>query len=154
MRIEKIFPEYFNRFEMPEGAREEKITVYRACRSGRCDRESFLPTFEENGNHVSSGDDEKDPGQYSLSTYEKPKDIKRFASMVSDFQVPYQIAIGVTNPIYGLVQRTRERKVKLKSSHVDWWLYKDAAPYKDFELIEDFEAHLQKYRREREVRNE
>ncbi len=47
-RIEKIFPDYFNRFVLPEGAREECIPVYRACKSGKCDRESFLPTFEEN----------------------------------------------------------------------------------------------------------
>ena len=44
-RIEKIFPDYFDRFEMPAGAREENIKVYRACRSGKCDRDSFLPSF-------------------------------------------------------------------------------------------------------------
>ena len=48
-RIEKIFPDYFDRFEMPAGAREENIKVYRACRSGKCDRDLFLPSFEENG---------------------------------------------------------------------------------------------------------
>lgn len=48
-RIEKIFPDYFQRFQLPEGAREESIKVYRACRSGRCDKASFLPSFEERG---------------------------------------------------------------------------------------------------------
>lgn len=48
-RIEKIFPDYFQRFKLPDGAREELIKVYRACRSGKCDKNSFLPSFEENG---------------------------------------------------------------------------------------------------------
>lgn len=71
-RIEKIFPDYFDRFEMPAGAREENIKVYRACRSGKCDRDSFLPSFEENGFALNPLADPTDPGQYSLSTFEKP----------------------------------------------------------------------------------
>ena len=58
------------------------------------------------------------PQLFSLSTYEKPKDIKRFASMDSDMQVPFKIAIGFTVPVYGLVQRTRER-IEKRGSHVD-----------------------------------
>ena len=45
-RSERIFPDYFERFQLPDGAREESIKVYRACRSGKCDRDSFLPSFE------------------------------------------------------------------------------------------------------------
>ena len=79
-RIEKIFPDYFQRFKLPDGAREESIKVYRACRSGRCDKNSFLPSFEENGCVLNPMADSTDPGQYSLSTFEKPKDVKRFAN--------------------------------------------------------------------------
>lgn len=144
-RIERIFPDYFERFQLPDGAREESIRVYRACRSGKCDRDSFLPSFEEKGYVLNPLADPTDPGQYSLSTYEKPKDIKRYASLTSDMQVPYQIAIGETNPRHGLVQRTRER-TKRKTSHVDWWLYRDAAPYEEFELIADFEKYFHNIR--------
>ena len=145
-RLAKIFPDYFEKFELPEGAKEEEIQVYRACRSGKCDKESFLPTYEQNGYKLLFAADETDPGQYSLSTYEKPNHIKRFASMCSDMQVPYKIAIGVTNPKYGLVQRTRERK-KGSGSHVDWWLYKDATPHEEFEVIPNFEEHLLSYKK-------
>lgn len=148
-KMEKIFPDYFKRFELPEGAGEELIQVYRACRSGKCDRESFLPSFEEKGCNVSLLSDPTDPSEYSLSTYEKPKDIKRFASMTSDMKVPYQIALGETNPKYGLVQRTKKRKPECKSSHVDWWLYKDAAPYKEFKIIENFEEYITNYKKAR-----
>lgn len=152
--IEKIFPDYFSRFHLPDGAKEEYIKVYRVCRSGKCDKDSFLPSFEENGFVVNPLCDEKDPGQYSLSTYEKPNDVKRFAGVMSDMQVPYTIAIGETNPKHGLVQRTKER-TKRRTSHVDWWLYKDASPYNEFEMIDNFEDHLQNYLQEREkVKNE
>lgn len=97
-RIEKIFPDYFDRFEMPAGAREENIKVYRACRSGKCDRDSFLPSFEENGFALNPLADPTDPGQYSLSTFEKPTHVKRFAGAISDMKVPYQIAIGMIKP--------------------------------------------------------
>lgn len=148
-RIEKIFPDYFQRFQLPDGAREECIKVYRACRSGKCDKNSFLPSFEEKGYVWNPLADVTDPGQYSLSTYEKPTDVKRFAGVMSDMKVPYQIAIGETSPRHGLVQRTRER-TKKRTSHVDWWLYKDALPYEEFEMIVDFEGYLQNYMKERE----
>lgn len=83
-RIEKIFPDYFKRFALPEGASEESIRVYRACRSGKCDKDSFLPSFEEHGFTLDPLADPDDPGQYSLSTYEKPTHIKRYASLMSD----------------------------------------------------------------------
>ncbi|MDO4266461.1 MAG: hypothetical protein Q4C63_08405 [Eubacteriales bacterium] len=152
-RIEKIFPDYFDRFKLPFGAREESLKVYRACRSGKCDRASFLPSFEEHGYQLNPSADPEDPGQYSLSTFEKPTHVKRFAGATSDMEVPYQIAIGFTDPKHGLVQRTRERKKK-SGSHVDWWLYRDATPYDEFEMIIDFEEHLNAYIQERDKENE
>lgn len=150
-RIEKIFPDYFQRFKLPDGAREERIKVYRACRSGKCDKDSFLPSFEENGYVINPLVDSSDPGQYSLSTFEKPKDVKRFAGVMSDMKIPYQIAIGETDPRHGVVQRTKER-TKKRTSHVDWWLYKDASPYEEFEMIVDFEKYFQNYIKERDER--
>lgn len=150
-RIEKIFPDYFQRFKLPDGAREERIKVYRACRSGKCDKDSFLPSFEENGYVINPLVDSSDPGQYSLSTFEKPKDVKRFAGVMSDMKIPYQIAIGETDPRHGLVQRTKER-TKKRTSHVDWWLYKDASPYEEFKMIIDFEKYFQNYIKERDER--
>lgn len=148
-RIEKIFPDYLQRFGLPDGAREESIRGYRACRSGKCDKDSFLPSYVENGFVLNPMIDPTDPSQYSLSTYEKPTDVKRFAGVISDMKVPYQIAVGETNPRHGLAQRTKER-TKRRTSHVDWWLYKDASPYEEFEMIADFEAYLQDYIKKRD----
>ena len=143
-RLEKIFPDYFEKFELPSGAHEEEIKAYRACATGECDEMSFIPSFEENGYQYLEDDDPKDPSVYSLSLFEKPKDVKRFASMTSEFQVPYKIALGITASECGLVQRTRERTRK-RTSHIDWWLYLGAMPHKYFELIPDFENYLTLY---------
>ncbi|MGP1594308.1 MAG: hypothetical protein ACTTH8_03575 [Treponema sp.] len=144
--MKEVFPDYLDKFDLPKIARKESIKVYRACRSGKCDNESFLPSFEEKGCDENLLSDPKDPSEYSLSTYEKPKDIKRFASLTSDMKVPYRIAIGETKPQYGLVQRTKERKPGYKSSHVDWRLYKDATPYKAFKIIDNFEKYYENYK--------
>lgn len=143
-KLEKFFPQYFELFTMPEGAGAEEITVYRACKTWKCDKESFTPTFEENGLKYLDGDDPSDPGVYSLSTFEKAKDVKRFVMTSENHPKPHKIAIGVTNPECGIVQRTKDRKgKKYKSSHMDWWLYEGAEPQKYFSIIENFEEYLE-----------
>lgn len=144
--MKEVFPDYLDKFDLSKIARKESIKVYRACRSGKCDKASFLPSFEEKGCDTNLLSDPEDPSEYSLSTYENPKHIQRFASLTSDMQVPYKIAIGETEPQYGLVQRTKERKPGHKSSHVDWWLYKDATPYHAFKIIDNFETYYENYK--------
>lgn len=46
-QAEKKFPLYFNNFEIPEWAREQELEVFRACATGKVDRESFMNSFEE-----------------------------------------------------------------------------------------------------------
>lgn len=146
--MERKFPSYFENFTMPVGAREERLTVYRACQTGKADNESFMSTYEENGFKCPDDMDIDDPGVYSLSVYEKPKDVKRFAAMTSSFHVPYAIAIGETAPKHGLIQPTRERTGR-RGSHVDWWLYENASPQDEFSVVDDFDAYLKQYRKEK-----
>lgn len=115
--------------------------MFRACATGKVDRESFMNSFEENGYKISKDGDEHDPQEYSLSTYIKFRDVKRFMVMDSRYGVPFVIAKGVTKPVHGICLETREWKrnlgIKYKGSHVDWWLYTDAEPYKEFEVFEN-----------------
>ena len=101
-QAEKKFPSYFVNFQIPEWAREQKLEVYRACRTGKVERESFLNC---------------------------------------SYGVPFVIAKGVTNPVHGICLETKEWKrnlgIKYKGSHVDWWLYADAEPYIEFEVIDN-----------------
>ncbi len=140
-QAEKKFPSYFTNFEMPKWAREQELEVYRACATGKVDHESFLNSYEENGFQISAGGDKKNPQEYSLSTYLKFKDVKRFMTMDSRFGIPFVIAKGITNPVHGICLETREWKrnlgMKYKGSHVDWWLYTDAEPCREFEVIEN-----------------
>lgn len=146
-KLKKKFPSYFENFQLPEGAREQRFEVFRACKTQKVDRESFTPTFEENECLDCDGDDLSDPGLYSLSTYGKPKDIKRFANTNHQFRPPYKIAKGITEPTCGLSQITKERKPKRKDSHIDWWIYENAEPHQHFELIENFEEFYEDYKK-------
>lgn len=145
--IEKKFPEYFSNFEIPEWAKPDVLEVYRACSTGRVDRESFLNSYEENGFKPLPGIEITEPSMYSLSTYTKYRDVKRFMSMTSKFGVPYVIATGKTNPEYGVCLETKVWKKMLgeksKTSHVDYWLYEGSTPWFDFQMCEDIAADKQ-----------
>lgn len=138
-QIAKKFPFYFKNFEIPEWAREQELEVYRACATGKVDRLSFLNSFEENGFEISAGGDIADPSEYSLSTYTKFKDVKRFMKLDSRYGVPFVIAKGITKTAHGICLETKEWKSKLgikyKGSHVDWWLYENARPWEEFEEV-------------------
>lgn len=138
--IEKKFPKYFDNIKIPEWAREQNLEVYRACPTQKADELSFLNTYEENDFKIPIDSTEDNPSNYSLSVYRKFNDVKRFLTMTSKYNVPYTIAKGTTNPIYGICLETKEWKKylnnkKYKSSHVDWWLYDGANPYLEFEVI-------------------
>ena len=144
----KVFPEYFKNFTMPETAQEQEIEVYRACRTKKIERESFLNTYEENGFKVPADKREDDPQQYCLSTYRNPRDIKRFVVADKDYQPleskqyprPWALAKGHTTKEDGLSCMSNtwktyktQRKAQ-KDSHVDWWLYEGAEPWLAFEV--------------------
>lgn len=135
MTIDKIirkFPVGFPDDLLPEGAKEENIEVYRICRTGYVDRDSFLPTYLDELSKTKENDGKKqDIGFYSLSTYEKPRDARNKFKFFRGKQPSAIIAKGVTDRSCGVTQRTKERK-KTKDSHVDWWLYEGATPHKFF----------------------
>ena len=114
---------------LPEEAREERIDVFRICRSGQVEIASFLPTYlDELSMTKENYETEHDIGYYSLSTFYKENDAKRALKFFRGKQPHAVLAIGYTEPSCGLCQRTRERKKNAKS-HVDWWLYQGAVPH-------------------------
>ena len=144
--LTKKFPSYFSLFTLPPEAEEKEILVYRACRTQKADRESFLPWFEQNNFEYLAGEDPKNASVYSLSTYENPRHVKRFVTLDSDFQVPFKIASGMTNVDCGVILQSKSKK----SSHVDWWIYEGAKPHEGFTIIEDFESFLKEYKKSKE----
>lgn len=131
-RAERIFPTYFKSIELPPEAISQEIAVYRACPTRKIERASFLNTYEENGFCVPPDMDASDPQQYSLSTYSKLKDIRRFVVIDSRYQPPWLLAKGHTTCEGGLSCRTKDWKKGYRGSHVDWWLYEGAEPWVNF----------------------
>ena len=148
-QMKKVFPAYFCNFQLPAAAKEQKIAVYRACRTHKLERESFLCTYEENGFRIKVGGKEDDPQEYCMSTYAKLKDVRRFVVADSKYQPPWTLAKGHTTVKDGVLCGTKEGKEKHKSSHVDDWLYEGAEPWTAFELIdydEEYERTISKRR--------
>ena len=54
-QMKKVFSAYFSNFQLPAAAKEQEIAVYRACRTHKLERESFLCTYEENGFRITAG---------------------------------------------------------------------------------------------------
>lgn len=133
-QIRKKFPAYMDSIELPTCAKEQEIIVYRACRTRRIEKESFLNTYEENGYQILAHPslEENDPQHFSMSTYVKVKELKRFCSTnQKKYQPPYLLAKGITKGCCGVSCLTSEWKKK-KGSHVDWWLYENATPWEYF----------------------
>lgn len=127
--LREKYPPNFPVEALPEGAREERIDVYRVCRSGDIEPASFLPTYLDELSMTKENSAAKhDIGYYSLSTFFNKNDAKRALKFFRGRQPHAILAIGYTEPSCGLCQRTKERKRNAKS-HVDWWLYQDAAPH-------------------------
>lgn len=148
-QMKKVFPAYFSNFQLPAAAKEQEIAVYRACRTHKLERESFLCTYEENGIRITAGGKEDDPQEYCMSTYAKLKDVRRFVVADSKYQPPWTLAKGHTTVKDGVSCGTKEWKEKHKSSHVDDWLYEGAEPWTAFELIdydEEYERTISKRR--------
>lgn len=127
--LKKKFPPNFPADDLPAGAKEEKIAVYRICKSGNIEPSDFIPTYLEELSRTKENDgEEHDIGFYSLSTFIDAKDARKILA-ISQRKNPHPvIAKGTTDPSCGLCQRTKERKKRAKS-HVDWWLYQDAVPH-------------------------
>ena len=144
-KLKKKFPAYFENFEIPKWAEEQKLLVYRACKTGKVDEGSFLNSYEEAGFKLPIGANSNEPSYYSLSTYTKFRDTKRFMKFTNEFGKPYVIAKGITEPEFGpcledKVWTAKRRKNgeeirKSRSSHVNWWLYEDATPWEVFEKV-------------------
>lgn len=135
-QAKRVFPLYMKQITLPAEAKPEAIKVYRICKTGKVEPESFLTTYVEYERKNSLGAlNLLDVASYSLSCWEKAKDARRYLIFFTK-KAPKAIAsAGITAESCGIVQRTRERQNKNAKSHVDWWLYEDALPHKHFKEV-------------------
>ena len=140
MHRDKKFPACFKNFDMPKIATTIEREVYRACPTGKVEPASFVPSYLECNLNGLSKEELENPSRYSLSVDIKYKSIKRFLKLRShDYQVPFVIAKGVTSSECGKSALTKDYNGGKNKSHVDWWLYEHAEPYKYFKVVENEE---------------
>lgn len=139
---ENNFPKYFPKEVIKKiyKIKHGEIEVYRVCRSGKIECNSFLNSYEERSeihdySDFFEGRKEIDIGDYSLSCNEKQNDANKRLEFFTRKSPLAILAKGLTKKEYGIAQRTKERK-KNKNSHVDWWLYEDKNPVKLFYKVE------------------
>ena len=145
---DKIFPDYFSdkaREQIIYWGKEEAIPVYRIGKYGKNDETAFLNYYEEveRGLKVVRKKEQTmerykgDINSLSVSCYEEESDIEEYYKVTLKESYPERILLfGTTGPQDGLSIRTKERKANCSDSHVDWWLYKDAEPWKYFKVEE------------------
>ena len=116
----------------PIEARAEEVEVYRICKTGEIDQASFLPSYiEYERNGCLDKLDLDDVGSYSLSCFSKIRDARNKLIFFTKREPKAIAAKGITSSDCGVIQRTRERR-KTRDSHIDWWLYENAKPWKYF----------------------
>ena len=153
IKLQRKFPAAFPVGVPPKGAREAEIVVYRVCRTGKVEKESFLPTYLDPATKENSAPP-YDCGHYSMSTFENMKKAKSILRWFKKRNPPAILARGVTAPECGLVLRDKEMleiddlkeciqgkdiKKMRKESHVHWWLYEGAEPHRFFQPFEEKE---------------
>lgn len=132
------FPPDFVKRLLPKEAKEQNLDVYRVIKNGQLNRESFLSTYEETIRHLrpfSANDDKDDPSYYSTSCDLNAKQLEYFLKLTLKREPKAFIAKGTTNGSCGPSQITSERQNQKKSTHVDWWIYKDAEPQVFFKEV-------------------
>lgn len=146
MDNEYIFPDYFTQNAIAEimlNGGKQSTNVYRVAKYGNNDDTAFLNYYEE----ISRGLKEppktdkrmqqlKDNiDQLSISCYEKYEDIEHYFNITLAPTHPERILLnGCTCPKFGLSQLTSIRKPNKNNSHIDWWLFEGAEPWKIFKV--------------------
>lgn len=138
--MHKKFPSYFSEIsnkygiELPpsDAINSPPLDVYRACKSRKIEKESFLNSYEENGFNAPFGR-EDDPSSYSMSVYTKLKDLKRFTKIrPPKYPQPCTIAKGTLDENMGKWKLSDNRK----NSHVDFWQFSDYPIWEKFKEVD------------------
>lgn len=152
--MDKEFPENYPKDLLKriieDGADNNTIDdVYRIANYGENNRDAFLSSFLtdiKDGLNINNRDAYKaekntyDIGYYGTSLCSKKKRAKNTLRLLEKNKYNGPVLLkGKVLPQYGMsiyTKDSRTRNVNSKSSHIDWWIYKDEDPSKHFEIVE------------------
>lgn len=146
-----VYPNNLLDLIVADGAEEKPIEVFRICRNGTVNRDSFVSSIQDPYRKIKDKEfvnrdsilwhinSDVDIGMYSTSCFESLKDAIRVFGMMVQSTPKQIVAKGITDPSCGLSMRTKDSKShrRFSGTHVDWWLYKDAKPelfFREFSL--------------------
>ncbi|MDY2995949.1 MAG: hypothetical protein SOU16_01395 [Faecalimonas sp.] len=143
-----LFPDYFSEQavnNINKYGKETELSVYRVSKYGNMNT-AFLNYYDEIIQGLKKVRPEKkeallkkyrnDVDSLSVSCYYEKKDIMYYFDVTLKNTFPEKkLLYGKTTFSCGLTQITSERKPQKKDSHVDWWLYNKATPWKFFREV-------------------
>lgn len=137
----QLFPSYYKSQELERILEVDEgfeFDVYRVCKNGEINKESFMPWIEEfSPIEIDKTDIDNTINCYSVSTFENFNEIKRTLKMLKRRHPKAKIAYGKTVRCCGLSAHTKSYiPQKKKTSHIDWWVFKNAEPHKYFNEME------------------
>ena len=142
-----VFPDYFSENSVKliiSNGKPDSLHIYRVGKYGKDKTTAFLNYYDEIQQGLKTV---RNPEKYlekcknnmvqlSVSCYYDIDDLTYYFEVTLKDTYPERILLeGISNPCHGLIQKTSERKTETKNSHVDWWLYKNATPWIDFNEV-------------------
>ncbi len=133
-----------------DGAGKNEYDVYRVAELGENNRDAFLSSYTEQKlkNSINNRDvylamkqkeNEYDIGLFSTSCFETIKQAKKILKLKERHVAGPCILFGRIMPETGLSMKTENSKSgrKARRGHIDWWIYKDVDPSKNFSEVEE-----------------
>lgn len=136
------FPDNFETDILPKEAGNDEKDVYRIIKSGIIDKQGFLSTYEEIKKGLIPDKIKKgrislnDPKLYSTSCIVEMSEAEYALDLFMRHNPPAIISKGKTKAVCGPNQLTSEREKNVKTTHVDWWIYKHANPQLYFKKVD------------------
>ena len=134
------FPPDFADKILPKGIPQLVLQVYRVCKYDTIDRRAFLSTYEETMQGLrpkgrSWQRELKKPGTYATSCSCDMEEIQGTLNCLQMYNPPAFIMKGEAAFELGPQRKTPGADGR-ETTHIDWWLYKDADPSDQFQRIE------------------
>ncbi len=120
------YPEYFPKDCPPSDAQSLEIEAYRGCHNETVTRDDFKSYYE-----LGKGSNKAE--YYGVSLFTDFEEVKVMMSMPNFRRNHPFVAKGITKAECGEIKYTG----KSHKSHITWWLYEDATPEINFQIVKE-----------------